>query len=216
MTPVTSRAQGLVKRISLVILPLVALTGSASADLVINEIFYDPPGSDAGNEWIELMNAGDQNFDTTGLWLCVEPAYYGLPARVIPPGAYFLIRWNTSGTNSTTEVFTGSTGRQLESDDSVALYTTNAFDDPDAIFDFIQWGAQNQPRSDVADEAGIWDRFAFIGGAPEGQSLSLIPDGMDQNSPAGWSVTEPTPGTGSVIPVVQETWGRIKVASSGE
>lgn len=30
----------------------------ASADLIITKIVYDPPGADAGREWIELLNTG--------------------------------------------------------------------------------------------------------------------------------------------------------------
>ena len=37
---------------------LFILKTSIVAQVVINEVLYDPTGSDTGNEWIELYNSG--------------------------------------------------------------------------------------------------------------------------------------------------------------
>ena len=42
-----------------VLCALPALCASATAGpLLVNEVFYDPPGPDAGLEFVEIINAG--------------------------------------------------------------------------------------------------------------------------------------------------------------
>ena len=38
----------------------------AFADVLINEVLYDPAGSDGGGEWIELCNSGTETIDISG------------------------------------------------------------------------------------------------------------------------------------------------------
>ncbi|RLC51126.1 MAG: hypothetical protein DRZ79_03270, partial [Candidatus Cloacimonadota bacterium] len=68
-----------------------------SQNIVINEVFYDPAGSDGGYEWIELYNAGDEAINMFG-WKIqkagaeFESAYlFELLAPTIHPGEYLLI-----------------------------------------------------------------------------------------------------------------------------
>jgi hypothetical protein len=51
----------------------LAIPFSASAQIIINEIMYDPSGSDSSREWIEIYNSGASSTDIS-LWKFVESA----------------------------------------------------------------------------------------------------------------------------------------------
>lgn len=48
-----------VKIIYLTLFLIYLIIPAASANIIINEIMYNPPGSDANREWIEIYNTGD-------------------------------------------------------------------------------------------------------------------------------------------------------------
>jgi len=48
---------------------------AAAAQVVINEVCYDPVGDDTGYEWIELYNAGSQDVDLEGALLMSGGGY---------------------------------------------------------------------------------------------------------------------------------------------
>lgn len=50
-------------------LPATCLVRCAAAAIVLNEIYYDPPGADAGYEWVELYNSGDEAVSLEGVRL---------------------------------------------------------------------------------------------------------------------------------------------------
>ncbi|HYJ31828.1 MAG TPA: lamin tail domain-containing protein [Candidatus Binatia bacterium] len=73
----------------------------ARADLVLNEVLYDPAGTDDGNEWVELWNPGPSPVALAGVVIETADgsrpdvwtaAYRGASADTIPPRAPFLVR----------------------------------------------------------------------------------------------------------------------------
>lgn len=63
----TRCALGLYSRRLLVVLFVLSVPACASAASVqITEIMYDPPGANAGNQWIEVTNIGTQPVDLAG------------------------------------------------------------------------------------------------------------------------------------------------------
>src|SRR3989339_2043602 len=48
-----------------------------SADVVINEIMYNPLGADDYTEWVELYNNGTLSVDLTGWQLCEDKLVMG-------------------------------------------------------------------------------------------------------------------------------------------
>ena len=46
---------------------LVFLTRTVYAGVLITEVMYDPPGTDMGHEWVEIMNDGDVSVDAQSL-----------------------------------------------------------------------------------------------------------------------------------------------------
>ena len=79
-----------------------ALPLSAHAQIIINEVMFDPAGSDTKQEWIELYNAGDIAVDiskytfsdgssATKHALNVPPKNGGIGSTTIAPGTYAII-----------------------------------------------------------------------------------------------------------------------------
>ena len=75
---------------------LCALTLSLQAqEIKINEILYDPTGTDTGKEWIELYNAGTEPVPLEGWQIQKAGSNFGecftFPEYIIYPGEYLLI-----------------------------------------------------------------------------------------------------------------------------
>jgi hypothetical protein len=62
-----------------------------AAGVVINEIHYNPAGSQTLSEFVELFNAGEASVDVSG-WAFSDGISYQFPANtVLEPGGYYLI-----------------------------------------------------------------------------------------------------------------------------
>jgi len=191
----------------------LAATRPAGATVVLNEVLYDPMGTDDGEERIELYNNGVAAVDVSGMQICVFPAYWPIPnGTIIAAGEFLVIRWNASGANGPHEIFTGPTFVPLAAQGSIGYYIGGTFDfgNPANIRDFVQWGAASQARSDVADAAGIWDQSAFVPAAAEGMSISLDLDGVDNNMASDWVARLPSFGGPNAVSIEAQTWGAIK------
>ena len=91
------------------------LCATASAQIVVNEVLYDPAGPDAGNEIIEIANlrAGAQNLGSWALCLGFSApfsrVYWSFPIGTsIPAGGFIRVHWMTNGPNTPTDLFTGT------------------------------------------------------------------------------------------------------------
>lgn len=88
--------------ISLCFVLATALPYSANAQVIISEFLYDAAGSDSGQEWVELFNAGSDTVDLTK-WkindgsnhvLNVPPKNGGIGSIMLAPGAYIILADN--------------------------------------------------------------------------------------------------------------------------
>jgi beta-lactamase superfamily II metal-dependent hydrolase len=78
--------------------------GSGGGDIVISEVFYDTPGTDADEEWIELYNKGTSTVDIGG-WTITDNngagSTYTFPGgTTIAAGTYFTVAHNSAGFNA--------------------------------------------------------------------------------------------------------------------
>ena len=160
--------------------------------VVINEVFFDPTGSDSGFEWLELLNRGSTSMDLSGFDLKADDAsYYTISGIVLAPGARLVVHINTSGNDTANEVFTGPTSNMGNSSGFVALFSSTTHS-AGTIVDYVEYGAAGQTWESTAVSAGIWTAGAFAMGVEEGNSLNLSPDGMDTNDAGNWDECYPT------------------------
>ncbi len=156
---------------------------SASAEFLLNEVLYDPPGADGDLEFVELMLAGAESLDTAGLRLefCNGSApgewrtlWSGAPSPPLAPGSLFLV---------------GETGVS-GADVHVALDLQNG---PEALrlsrgetlLDLLGYGADLDPS--------LYE--AWPAEDCSGLSLARRPDGVDSDQNVlDWFAVPPTPG----------------------
>ncbi len=160
-------------------LSLLVPSARGSADLVLNEVLYDPDGPDEGHEFVELWNpestavslggisieAGDDA--DPGAWSSI---FAGAAEDSVRPRSAFLVA--------------GPELRATIQNGPDALRLTRA----GVVLDLVGYGALSAP--------GLY-RGAPAPDAPSGQSLARVRDGVDTGSNAAdWSPEpEPTPGT---------------------
>ncbi len=116
--------------------------------IVINEVIPD------GNQ-VELINVGGMPIDISSYWLCDFPQYVQLINTNIVCGEDLILNPGQVITVSSNVVTINNI------DGEIGLYTTNAFSDPNAIIDYIEWGFSGHGRSDEAVAAGIWTTGDF-------------------------------------------------------
>ena len=79
------------------ILPVVEVCeNTVTSGIIINEILYDPSGTDGGHEWIELYNTMEDVVDVSGWGIQAGVSSFStkgvfLSGTVIPSGGYLLI-----------------------------------------------------------------------------------------------------------------------------
>jgi hypothetical protein len=88
-----------------VLLSLELLPAQASAQVVINEVMYNPAGSDAGREWVELYNKGQSDVTMVGgsgkgSWRLNDGSNHtltdpsggtGRGSLIVPAGGYLIV-----------------------------------------------------------------------------------------------------------------------------
>ena len=155
--------------------------GSIRAQLVINELHYNPPESGTDlNEFIELYNAGAGAVDLSGYSL--GGVNFTFPAIVIAPDEYLVIAGNAaefSATYGFAPDLEWTSGSLLNGGETVSLY------DPGLI-----------PVDEVSyDNGGLWPS------APNGSgpSLELRDPALDNSLPESWAASMITGGTPKAV-----------------
>ncbi|HKQ18237.1 MAG TPA: FlgD immunoglobulin-like domain containing protein [Candidatus Eisenbacteria bacterium] len=163
---------------SFVLLYVISLACPARADLVLNEVLYDPAGADEGMEFVELWNGDDLPRALAGIaieagdgahpeaWVVI---HRGQPSDSVPPHAAYLV----SGLALVGPIQNGPDAVRLTRD-GVPL-------------DRLGWG-------DL--ESGSLFESAPAPDVPSGHSLARREDGRDGDSNAAdWAdEAAPTPG----------------------
>lgn len=167
---------------------LLAGQPACPAQVVLNEVLYDPEGADGGQEFVELFNTGNSGLSLSGYRLefangATGPSWQGRwtggTADSLAAGDYFLI---------VDRGWSGDPAGQAE----VSLALQNGPDAvrlvrPDGTQDLLGYGepldpalSEGSPQVDVAS----------------GQSLARRPDGHDSDdNAADWvALAVPTPG----------------------
>ena len=180
-------------------------------EVMINEVVFNPTGTDVGNEWVELYNADTETVNLAGWTLTDEDAgtVMEMPSDVnLPSGAFLLWRIDASGANDTDfsdgtgTIYSGTatTVSLTNTNDQVSLYASTTRD-ANTIQDFMQYstnGSIDETDAQNAVDAGIWPTTiekVDATAAPEDAGLTLDPDGDDNNTESDWSIdSSSTPG----------------------
>jgi len=148
--------------------------------VVFSEVFYNTPGKDSDEEWIEIHNPTEDPASLTGWSISDNSGTWHFPDIMMQPGSYLVIARDSPGFSSLfscppdIDTFTrrlNNNGDQLSLKDSEGKE-----------IDFVAWD------SGASDEYLEWDIEA-----EEGTSIQRIP-AQDTGQPSDWlSEQEPEP-----------------------
>ncbi len=184
---------------------LFAVTPQAYAGVILNEILFDPVGTDTGGEWIEIYNTGSEPADMSGWQMYPDQAGYFFFSEgfVLGPGSFVLVRLRSAGSRTAQELFhAGADANMGNTAGSVALFVPGKRG-ADTIRSFVQWGREKQTWESAASDAGIWERGTFLGveNRIDGSSIGVR---MGEDGVSGVSVwalfSSPTQGAENSLP----------------
>ena len=175
--------------------------GIVFSQVVINEVLYDPSGTDTGLEWIELKNIGATTMSLTNYCLYASGEHYIFPTFSLNAGAFVIIHWNATGTDNTTDLYTGtaSWSNMGNTSGSVALFNTHTPHSSSTIVDFVEYGSGSQTWESTAVSAGIWTTNDYVADVVAGHSIEY--DGSGEASSDWFDQATPTQGSDNSLPV---------------
>lgn len=182
---------------------LLICVNSLYAQVVINEIFYNPAGTDTGLEWIEIFNNNAESVDMDGWELdCDIAPYYTFQSYVLAAYSYVVVHLRQDGPDTQTDLFTGSgwsSSNLGNSSGQVTLYKSDSHTQ-DNLIDYVEYGSTGKVHESPAINIGQWpDPPDFAPLVSEGYSIEYDGSG---NSGADWiSQSNPTPGVYNILPV---------------
>lgn len=196
------------------------------ASVVINEVLFDPAGTDTGLEKIELYNPDAGAADLSNWELYPDgTGYFVFPAGFsLAPNSFLLIHLRTSGTDDALNLYHSSASSNMgNSSGSLAIFRPGGRSSS-TIVDFVRYHkpgvSESKTWESAAAAAGLWTsgEFVDIGALTEGNSIGLLGDGV-RNNAAAWKIyavpslgvanssptpppppPPPTPGTPSPAP----------------
>jgi beta-lactamase superfamily II metal-dependent hydrolase/phosphatidylserine/phosphatidylglycerophosphate/cardiolipin synthase-like enzyme len=168
--------------------PTVTPTRTPTPALVINEVLYNPPGVDTGNEWIELNNTSGGAVDLSGHYLRISGSStpFTFQSFTMGAGAYVLIHTNGTGISTSTDLYPAT---PMPSMSNTAGSVSLCGGDPPSsgnLIDFVQYGGTDQTWENEAVQAGIWTEDDFVGVVEDGHSMGRYPNGEDTNVSGDW------------------------------
>lgn len=184
------------KKISFILLFVLTLKAAGFSSVVLNEVFYDPVGPDAGYEWLELYNPTDEPINLEG-WILEKARttfteIYEFEYIIIPAKGFLLI------------------GEEYvkDADIKATLAFTNAGSSTNGVrircpdTGYTDTVLYHEPNSyDLTWDCGE-HKTPFVPTVQEGNSLARKYDGVDTDLPKDWfECTNPTPGTTNLYPI---------------
>ncbi len=141
------------------------LPPDAAAEFAVTEIQFGVNG------FVAIVNVGRVSGNLDGYALCSRPRYFQIPPIELAPletvwlavgdGANL---GDGAGIAKAVIPMNGRVGPVDRNDGELALFRTSAFEDPEQMVTYVEWGSADHGRSQVAIEAGLWepDRFLVI------------------------------------------------------
>lgn len=159
-------------------------TRAVQGSLAINEVMYDPLGTELDGEWVELHNPGALAIDMTNWTLSDQEGGvdFTFPALDFPPGGFALIHIrsgqnSTAFINGTAEFFMWKTSTVLSNNgDDVLLANSTG-----ATMDFISYGQWGE--GSIQPPPADFNYTHTNATAPEGFSLARLGDVFQYSVP---------------------------------
>jgi len=123
---------------------------------------------------VTMRNTTADAVDLSGWHLCQFPDYWPLPPLVLAAGATVTAHVG-SGESTDTDLFSNGAFGTLGASGEIAIYSSQAFDDSDAMVSYVGWGAGGA-RARQAAPAGLWE-FGVNLKASEGDALVVTSEG---------------------------------------
>ena len=134
------------------------------AGIVVNEVMFDPTGTDTALEWVELYNSGETSENLAGWQLYPDGiGYFSFPAGFILESKKFVVVYvRTSGQNSSSTLYHPAASSNMgNTSGSIALFSGEPRG-KDTIKDFVEWGKGGETWETAASDAGIWEKGVFV------------------------------------------------------
>ena len=166
-------------------------------NVVINEVLYNPTGTDTNKEYIIIYNNGDESYSLNNYCLYAGGKHFVIPSFSLSSKQSVIIHWNTDGTNTSTDLYTGKSLENMgNTSDVIALFSAHDKHDASTIIDYLRYHTPTKTEiktwETAAVSAGIWTKGNFISNVAEGKAIKLKIDGVDNNLPSDWMETEPS------------------------
>lgn len=167
----------------------------AFASVVLNEILFDPSGTDTGFEAIEIYNPGPAAIDMGGWELYPDGiGYFSFPSGFSLAGqSLATVHLRMSGANDAANLYHNTaTANMGNSSGSIALFRSGGRT-KDTIVDFARYhkpgSSEKKTWESTAAEAGLWPAGTYVdvSGISEGNSIGLAADGI-RGSATSWTI----------------------------
>lgn len=199
-------ARGLISRVSFLMgfatAIFILFARSVFASVAINEVFFDPSGSDTGLEKIELYNNSGASVSLGGWQLYPDGiGYFSFPAGFsLAPYSFVTAHLRVSGTDDAQNLYHISPAANMgNSSGSIALFIGEPRG-KETIVDFVRYhkpgSSEKKTWESAAGAVGLWiaGQFVDIGGFQEGKSIALAADGVREGASSWIVVSSPTIG----------------------
>lgn len=172
-------------------LPLPPNSGAdGSKTLIINELMYNPLGTELEGEWIELFNVGDDTNVKDWIITDRDGATFTFPDILVPTHYFVLIYIKTGNITyqpNTTILYMNRTWSMLNNGGDDLLLV----DSQGTAIDYVNYGSGSAVDYPIFPLNWTGTNKTVS----EGFSYALMPDGEDLDSDENWLQNAPSPGT---------------------
>ncbi|WP_456367705.1 DUF4350 domain-containing protein [Thermococcus sp.] len=167
-------------------------SSTGSPLLVINEIMYNPSGSDTPAEWVEIYNPNNHEVDLSGWWVGDdEGGGYKFPSgTIIPANGYIVVARNTtwvithysSDSSFDGSAVYGNATFQLSNTADDVILKDSSGKEIDHVHYVDDWGADGNGKSlerkdplGDSNSSSNWAESGKNGGTPTYENTVLVP-----------------------------------------
>jgi hypothetical protein len=170
---------------------------AAGAELRINEVFYDPTGTDTALEWVELLNTGPAAVNVGGWMLDCSGPNLVLPSLTLEAGQVLVVHNNALQEQAPVGLELWYAGTSMGNTHGFIGLWTSEEQSQEGLVDYLQYGTTGHSWESQAAEAGIWPLDAVLPDVEQGHSLHYSGSGA---GPTSWyDEGNPEPGEASTV-----------------